>query len=166
MEDAYRRWGERVAIPGGIDIDYMVRSAPEAIYNRARRMFELEPAGKFLEDGIPADARRPECAVVEEDGKGVPMRRGELEDAKGKAEDGKARTREVKVGTIFTFTPNPGEEGRRSVTRDRPATAYRERQPPSSASNYGGTWPWSRRGRCRSRDRRSGYPPAKANCPW
>ena len=51
MEDAYRRWNERVAILGGIDIDYMVRSPPEAIYNRARRLLEMAPTGYGLGTG-------------------------------------------------------------------------------------------------------------------
>ena len=51
VEDAYRRWNERVAILGGIDIDYMVRSPPEAIYNRARRLLEMAPTGYGLGTG-------------------------------------------------------------------------------------------------------------------
>lgn len=109
-----------------------VRLSADRIRAVARSL--LEPAGKFLEDGIPPDARRPECAVVEADGKGVPMRRGELEDAKGKGEDGKASTREVKVGAIFTFTPNPGEE--EPPERDAGSTRYSLSR--KAASEFGG----------------------------
>ena len=38
------------------------------------------------------------------DGTGVPMRKSELHSSKGKGPDGKARTREVKLGCIFTQT--------------------------------------------------------------
>lgn len=38
------------------------------------------------------------------------MRRSELEQTKGKGEDGRASTREVKVGCIFTQHPKKGEK--------------------------------------------------------
>lgn len=40
VEDAYERWHERVAILGGIDVDFMARSTPEAIYQRAVKLIE------------------------------------------------------------------------------------------------------------------------------
>lgn len=68
-----------------------------------------EPAEAFLKNAPAPEKEPPKCVAVEVDGKGVPLRRAELKEAKGKAEDGKAKTQEVKVGAIFTFTPNPGE---------------------------------------------------------
>jgi len=44
------------------------------------------------------------------DGTGVPMRRSELVEIKSKGDDGKAKTREVKVGCVFTQHPVEGEE--------------------------------------------------------
>ena len=38
------------------------------------------------------------------DGTGIPMRGSELQGVKGKGEDGRARTREVKLGCVFTQT--------------------------------------------------------------
>ena len=50
----------------------------------------------------PDDA--PETLYVEFDGTGVPVRKKELSQSKGKGPDGKARTREVKLGCVFTQT--------------------------------------------------------------
>ena len=63
---------------------------------------------EVVEEGTPGAER----VYVEADGTGVPMRRSETEGAKGKQEDGSARTREAKV--IVTFTaegthPKTGE---------------------------------------------------------
>jgi uroporphyrinogen decarboxylase len=41
VEEAYRRWGGRIAILGGIDVDFIVRSSVEAIRKRSRAMLEL-----------------------------------------------------------------------------------------------------------------------------
>lgn len=55
------------------------------------------------------------------DGTGVPMRRCELNASKGKGPDGKARTREVKLGCVFTQTETD-EEG--WPVRDPDSTTY------------------------------------------
>ena len=54
------------------------------------------------------------------DGTGVPMRRSELTGVQGKGADGRARTREVKVGCIFTQHPKEGE----APFRDTSSTSY------------------------------------------
>jgi uroporphyrinogen decarboxylase len=38
VEDAYERWGRRIAILGGMDVDFVARSSPEAVRERARAM--------------------------------------------------------------------------------------------------------------------------------
>jgi hypothetical protein len=91
------------------------------------RQLAREVSGRadcFIRDGTAADRRRPDCVVVEVDGKGVPTRRKELEESgvKGKGKDGQAKTREVKAAAIFTFTPNPGEE--EPPERDARSTHY------------------------------------------
>ena len=58
---------------------------------------------------------------VSYDGTGVPMRKSELSESKGKASDGKARTREVKLGCVFTQTTT--DEKDRPV-RDPDSTTY------------------------------------------
>ena len=44
VEEAYERWGHRIAILGGLDIDFMCRSTPEDI--KARSLAMLERASK------------------------------------------------------------------------------------------------------------------------
>ena len=44
VEEAYARWGHDIAILGGMDIDYMVRSTPEEIRRRSRAMMERTQA--------------------------------------------------------------------------------------------------------------------------
>jgi len=41
VEECYRRWGSRIAILGGIDVDFMVRADEEQISKRARALLEL-----------------------------------------------------------------------------------------------------------------------------
>ncbi len=40
VEQAYERWGRRIAIMGGIDLDFVCRSTHEQIYERSVRMIE------------------------------------------------------------------------------------------------------------------------------
>jgi uroporphyrinogen decarboxylase len=44
VEEAYERWGARLAILGGIDVDFIVRSAPEDITRRSRAILERSAA--------------------------------------------------------------------------------------------------------------------------
>ena len=63
----------------------------------------------------------PDTLYVSFDGTGAPMRRQELEGVKGKAPDGRARTREVKLGCVFTQT---GVDGEGRPVRDEASTTY------------------------------------------
>lgn len=67
----------------------------------------------------PATEAPPRVYVMM-DGTGAPLRHEELEDRKGKGEDGKAQTHEVKVAAIFTEHPRPGED----PWRDLDSTTY------------------------------------------
>jgi uroporphyrinogen decarboxylase len=40
VEAAYEQYGSRIAILGGMDVDFVVRSTPEAVYRRSREMVE------------------------------------------------------------------------------------------------------------------------------
>ena len=40
VEDAYEKWGGRIATLGGIDVDFICRSTPEEVYNRSAAMLE------------------------------------------------------------------------------------------------------------------------------
>ena len=52
-EEAYRRWGGRIAILGGIDVDFLIRSECGVITERCRKMLELaqEKGGYALGSG-------------------------------------------------------------------------------------------------------------------
>lgn len=40
VEEVYERWGGKIAILGGIDLDFLCRSTPEVIYERSKRMLD------------------------------------------------------------------------------------------------------------------------------
>lgn len=40
VEEAYEHYGRRIAILGGIDVDFVIRSEPEAVFRRAKAMLE------------------------------------------------------------------------------------------------------------------------------
>lgn len=40
VEQAYETYGRRIAIMGGLDLDFVCRSSPDQVYDRARRMLE------------------------------------------------------------------------------------------------------------------------------
>lgn len=64
---------------------------------------------------------KPDTLYVEFDGTGIPMRAEELARSRGKAPDGKAHTREVKLGCVFTQTALD-ENG--NPVRDPHTTSY------------------------------------------
>ena len=53
VEEAYKKWGDKIAILGGIDLDFVCRSTPEEVYTRACRMLQLssERGGYALGSG-------------------------------------------------------------------------------------------------------------------
>jgi hypothetical protein len=53
---------------------------------------------------LPPPEPVPDMLYVEVDGTGVPVRRSETEGRKGKADDGSARTREIKLARFFTVS--------------------------------------------------------------
>jgi len=40
VEESYDRWGDRIAILGGIDMDFLCRSTPDEVYRRGKAMLE------------------------------------------------------------------------------------------------------------------------------
>jgi hypothetical protein len=92
---------------------------------------EAEGVGRLVENWMACEASLPPSPVpaeqppqtlyIEFDGTGAPMRAEELTQSRGKAADGKARTREVKLGCVFTQT-TLDEEG--NPARDPAATTY------------------------------------------
>jgi hypothetical protein len=76
----------------------------------ARRVIPLPPAGP-----------RPDMLYICVDGTGVPMIAAETEGRDGKSEDGRARTREVKLCCVFTQT-SLDQDGR--PVRDPRSSSY------------------------------------------
>ena len=76
-----------------------------------------------LESSVPVSSTKATIptAYISFDGTGIPMRRGELEGRKGKQSDGSAKTREVKMGCVFTQTTTD-DEG--FPIRDENSTTY------------------------------------------
>jgi hypothetical protein len=70
---------------------------------------------------LPPPEPAPDMLYIAVDGTGVPVVAREAEGRKGKADDGKARTREVKLGCLFTQTSLDGN-GR--PVRDRASSTY------------------------------------------
>jgi len=56
VEDSYRKWHDRIAILGGIDLDFIVTKAPEEVYARSKAMLALGQTGYALGTGnsVPA----------------------------------------------------------------------------------------------------------------
>ena len=74
-----------------------------------------------LEQGANTDPTPIPIIYIEVDGTGVPMVAEELAGRAGKQEDGSAKTREVKLGAVFTQTQTDAE-GR--PVRDHGSTTY------------------------------------------
>ena len=75
---------------------------------------------KLEKEKLPARAKAVPRLYVSCDGTGVPMRKKEVENTKGKQPDGSAKTKEVKIGCIFTQHPVDQEE----PFRDCDSTSY------------------------------------------
>lgn len=63
VEESYRRWGGRIAILGGLDVDFLIRSEEDEIVKRAKNMLEMAKekggyalgSGNSIPDYIPND---------------------------------------------------------------------------------------------------------------
>jgi hypothetical protein len=99
---------ERVAeAVGRLIDDWMQRQGSAAVLSQA------------LDD--PAEAATIPLMYIALDATGVPIRKNELAGVAGKGEDGQARTRDVKLGCVFTQT-TLDKEGR--PVRDEDSTTY------------------------------------------
>jgi len=64
VEEAYERHGSKIAILGGIDVDFLCRATPEEIYNRSCKMLELTEerggyglgSGNSIPDYVPIES--------------------------------------------------------------------------------------------------------------
>jgi hypothetical protein len=99
---------ERSAEAAGTAAATAISAQADAI--RSRQVVPLPPPG-------PA----PDMLYIAVDGTGVPMVAAETEGRPGKGEDGKARTREVKLACLFTQT-TAGDDGH--PVRDPGSSSY------------------------------------------
>lgn len=89
-----------------------------------QRMVNLKAAEiqNYARQSPPVQAVKPvEVFYASMDGTGVPMVTAELEDRPGKQEDGSSKTREVKLGCVFTQQKTDEEGG---PLRDPDSTTY------------------------------------------
>jgi len=48
VEESYKRWGDRIGILGGIDVDFLINSSPEDIKKRSAAMLDMaEEKGSY-----------------------------------------------------------------------------------------------------------------------
>jgi hypothetical protein len=101
------------------DIERISESIGETIRDESSAQIEnvfAYPGGGFCvsEDSVPV-------LYIEYDGTGVPVIKAETEGRAGKQEDGTAKTREMKVGCVFT---QHGIDGDGHPVRDKGSTSY------------------------------------------
>ena len=111
---------ERAAEASGAAVAAAARGARHLI--AARKLVPLPPSPL------------PDKLYAAIDGTGVPMTSRETAGREGKGEDGRARTREVKLAVFFTQDRSI-KTGTRSATGTPPASS-----PPSSPPPYSRTW--------------------------
>ena len=83
----------------------------------------------------PCLVRPVETLYIELDGTGIPMVKYEVQDRKGKQPDGTAKTREAKVGCVFTQS-KLDEEGNLSATPHPPRLLVPSRPQTNLASDF------------------------------
>jgi hypothetical protein len=93
----------------------------ERVAEATGRVVDLWTQREATRARLAPPTETPQKLYVSFDGTGVPMRRAELAGVKGKGADGRARTREVKLGCVFTQT-TLDEQGR--PVRDEASTSY------------------------------------------
>jgi len=105
----------------GIEVtDKDVERIAEAIGADVARK-EEEDMESAMADELPASDEKPPILYIAPDGTGVPVLKRETEGRKGKGADGTARTREVKLGAIFTQT---SKDKKGNPLRDPFSTSY------------------------------------------
>ena len=121
------RLGARAAAREGYEAASQDLAALAGIQVEGRQIHRLVNAvgarvAAALEEGPNTEAQPIPIMYVEVDGTGVPMVAEELAGRPGKQEDGSSKTREVKLGAVFTQTKPDEETG--LPTRDPASTSY------------------------------------------
>jgi hypothetical protein len=117
---------ETLAQIGGIDVSpKQCQRIAEESGRAADEKRERLRSAVWSEDADGADTVEPPFAnttlYMQYDGTGIPMMRGELVGRKGKSDDGMPKTREAKMGCIFTSS-SYDEDGK--PIRDADSTSY------------------------------------------
>jgi hypothetical protein len=103
----------------GKDAERIAGSAGQAIRDEADTRIDGALSGK--ESDAPAAHDAVPVMYIEYDGTGIPARKSETAGRAGKQEDGTAKTREMKVGCIFT---QHGTDKDGHPARDKNSTSY------------------------------------------
>lgn len=108
--DSYEAASADLKAYAALDVD------ARQINRMVRRMGPAMRAQLESEEADAGTAAVPRM-YISPDGTGIPMRASELEDtpAKNSADDLKAKTKEVKIGCVFTQHPKEGEDAFRDV---------------------------------------------------
>jgi hypothetical protein len=101
------------------DTERIAESIGETI--EAERMLLVENAFSDDRDPVHASGDPAPVMYIEYDGTGIPTRKAETEGREGKAEDGSAKTREMKTGCLFT---QHGTDDKGQPMRDKGGTSY------------------------------------------
>lgn len=105
---------QRIAEAAGEKIESEFSIVREKILSPGTSKSSFDDMKRPVEKSIPV-------MYIEYDGTGIPMMRKELSKRKGKQADGSAKTREVKLGCIFTQTTVDNEA---HPVRDKNSTSY------------------------------------------
>lgn len=121
--EPFRQGGEALRELAGVEVETKaVERVAEGVGASIRVSEEVRRAAVLSENVIPLPSAEPaEKVYITLDGTGVPVVSRETVGHRGKGEDGKARTREAKLGCVFTQT-GVNEEGK--PVRDEASTTY------------------------------------------
>jgi len=121
--ESFAEAAEDLRLYGALQLDAKdVERVAEATGRLIDDWMRAEGTAAFLGATPEAQAQEPiPILYVSLDGTGVPIRKSELADVRGKAKDGQAKTREVKLGCVFTQTALD-EAG--NPVRDEQSTTY------------------------------------------
>ena len=121
--EPFGRGGEALRELAGLEVETKaVERVAEAVGAEIRVSEEVRRAEMLSEKVVPLPSAEPaEKVYITLDGTGVPVVSGETVGRRGKGEDGKARTREAKLGCVFTQT---GVNKKGKPVRDEASTTY------------------------------------------
>lgn len=121
-KETFKEVSEDLRLAAGIEVSAKdAERVAEKIGEEVEQWTRRERQAQRHADAQPGEGPPLETFYVEFDGTGIPMVSKELVGRKGKQPDGRAKTREVKLGCVFTQTAWD-KEGR--PLRDRASTSF------------------------------------------